>query len=180
MAGRPNTLSRGSGDARQPVRVKRDGEPHERAGRRGGVLRGRPVGGDEKEPGPERRDDRVRVLDVAAAVITAIAISFAEGTRATRSTAIQAVDQGYGLVCALDGTPIPDLIVIGANQEHGIVAPRPGSGAPPPDMPLGARVRSARVRVLPNHACATAAQYDRYHVLRDGAVVAEWLRFGGW
>ena len=60
-----------------------------------------------------------------------------------------------------------DLIVVGANQEHGIVAPRPGSAARPPDLPVG-----ARLRVLPNHACATAAQYDRYHVLRDGAVAA--------
>jgi D-serine deaminase-like pyridoxal phosphate-dependent protein len=79
------------------------------------------------------------------------------------------------MVCALDGTPIPDLIVVGANQEHGIVAPRPGSGAAVPDLPVG-----AQLRVLPNHACATAAQHDRYHVLRDGAVVAEWSRFGGW
>ena len=38
----------------------------------------------------------------------------------------------------------------------------------------------ARLRVLPNHACATAAQHDRYHLLRDGAVLAEWPRFGGW
>ena len=92
-----------------------------------------------------------------------------------RGTATQGVDQGYGVVCTLDGVPLPDLIVIGANQEHGIVAPRPGSGALVPELPLG-----TRLRVLPNHACATAAQYDRYHVLRDGAVVAEWPRFGGW
>jgi D-serine deaminase-like pyridoxal phosphate-dependent protein len=92
-----------------------------------------------------------------------------------RGTATQAVDQGYGIVCSPDGAPFPDLIVIGANQEHGIVAPRPGSTGRPPQLPIG-----ARVRVLPNHACATAAQYDRYHVLRDGAVEAEWSRFGGW
>ena len=92
-----------------------------------------------------------------------------------RGTATQSVDQGYGVVCALDGVPLPDLIVIGANQEHGILAPRPGSGAPVPELPLG-----TRLRVLPNHACATGAQYDRYHVLRDDAVVAEWPRFGGW
>ena len=92
-----------------------------------------------------------------------------------RGTAAQAVDQGYGLVCALDGTPIPDLVVVGANQEHGIVAPRPGSGGRAPELPIG-----TRVRVLPNHACATAAQHDRYHVLADGEVVAEWPRFGGW
>ncbi len=92
-----------------------------------------------------------------------------------RGTAAQAVDQGYGLVCALDGTPIPDLMVVGANQEHGIVAPRPGSGGRAPDLPIG-----ARVRVLPNHACSTAAQHDRYHVLAGGEAVAEWPRFGGW
>lgn len=92
-----------------------------------------------------------------------------------RGTATQAVDQGYGVACTLDGEPIPDTIVVGANQEHGIVAPRPGTAARPLDLPLG-----ARLRVLPNHACATAAQYDRYHVLRAGAVAAEWPRFGGW
>jgi D-serine deaminase-like pyridoxal phosphate-dependent protein len=92
-----------------------------------------------------------------------------------RGTAAQPVDQGYGLVCTADGTPIPDLIVIGANQEHGIVASRPGSGLPPPELPVG-----ARLRVLPNHACATAAQYDRYHVVREGDLMGEWPRFGGW
>ena len=92
-----------------------------------------------------------------------------------RGTASQAVDQGYGVVCGLDGAPLGDTIVVGANQEHGIVAPRPGNGAAVPDLPIG-----ARVRVLPNHACATAAQYDRYHVVRDGTAVAEWPRFGGW
>jgi len=67
--------------------------------------------------------------------------------------------------------------VVGANQEHGIVAPRPGSGAPTPRLPLG-----TRLRILPNHACSTAAQYDRYHVIGQGAadVTAEWPRFSGW
>ncbi len=38
-----------------------------------------------------------------------------------------------------------------------------------------------RLRVLPNHACATAAQHDVYHVV-DGTpeIVAVWPRFGGW
>ncbi len=92
-----------------------------------------------------------------------------------RGTAGQAVDQGYGVVCGLDGQPLGDMILVGANQEHGIAAPRPGSAGRGPDLPVG-----ARVRVLPNHACATAAQYDRYHVVRDGRVVAEWPRFSGW
>lgn len=95
-----------------------------------------------------------------------------------RGTQRQAVDQGYGVVCNLAGQPIPDLIVVGANQEHGIVAPRPGSGAGAPRLPLG-----TRLRILPNHACSTGAQYDRYHVVGergDGDVTAEWPRFSGW
>jgi D-serine deaminase-like pyridoxal phosphate-dependent protein len=86
------------------------------------------------------------------------------------------VDQGYGLVCSEAGEPYGDLIVADANQEHGVLALRPGSGAPLPDLHVG-----DLVRILPNHACATAAQHDRYVVLGDGgAVEAEWPRFNGW
>ena len=93
-----------------------------------------------------------------------------------RSTAKQTVDQGYGVVCDLSGRPYADLIMVDANQEHGIIAPRPGSAAPIPDLPVG-----ARVRILPNHACATGAQHDRYHVLAEtGMIEAEWPRISGW
>ena len=93
-----------------------------------------------------------------------------------RSTAKQAVDQGYGVVCGLSGRPYRDLIVADANQEHGIIALRRGSGAVLPDLPIG-----ARVRILTNHACATGAQHDRYHVLdNDGHVSAVWPRINGW
>ncbi|MBE7198341.1 MAG: alanine racemase [Parafilimonas terrae] len=93
-----------------------------------------------------------------------------------RGTARQSVDQGYGLVCTQDGTPIPGLIVAEANQEHGVVALRAGSGGPPPDLPVG-----TRLRILPNHACATAAQYDCYHVIdRDGRPGGIWPRINGW
>ncbi|MFE1603026.1 alanine racemase [Methylobacterium sp. ID0610] len=93
-----------------------------------------------------------------------------------RGTARQAVDQGYGVVCDLTGRPYRDLIVADANQEHGILALRPGSGAELPDLPAG-----ARVRILPNHACATGAQHDRYHVLdAAGRIGAVWPRINGW
>lgn len=92
-----------------------------------------------------------------------------------RGTASQPVDQGYGLVCDLEGRPIGDLVLVGANQEHGIAAPRPGSAAAPPDLPVG-----TLLRILPNHACATAAQFDRYHVVRGGEVAATWTRLNGW
>jgi D-serine deaminase-like pyridoxal phosphate-dependent protein len=94
-----------------------------------------------------------------------------------RGTAKQDVDQGYGLVCDRDGRPYGDLILVDANQEHGIIALRPGASGALPDLAVG-----DRVRILPNHACATGAQHDRYHVVRDGSdmVEAVWPRFGGW
>jgi D-serine deaminase-like pyridoxal phosphate-dependent protein len=92
-----------------------------------------------------------------------------------RGTARLSVDQGYGVVCDLACNPIPDLIVIDANQEHGTIAHRSGTG-PLPDLPIG-----TMVRILPNHACATAAQHDRYHVTNDGSIVsAIWPRIYGW
>jgi D-serine deaminase-like pyridoxal phosphate-dependent protein len=93
-----------------------------------------------------------------------------------RGTAHQALDQGYGLVCDLAGAPYPDLIVTRVNQEHGIVSLRPGSTASLPDIPIG-----SRLRILPNHACATATQFDRYHVLNEtDEVIDVWQRFSGW
>ncbi|MDP4021321.1 DSD1 family PLP-dependent enzyme [Methylobacterium sp. NEAU 140] len=93
-----------------------------------------------------------------------------------RGTARQAVDQGYGVVCDRAGRPYPDLIVADANQEHGILALRKGSAAALPDLPVG-----ARVRILPNHACATGAQHGRYHVVgADGRAGAVWPRINGW
>jgi D-serine deaminase-like pyridoxal phosphate-dependent protein len=82
----------------------------------------------------------------------------------------------YGLVCDAQGRPYPDLVVLGTNQEHGIVGIRPGSSAPLPTLPIG-----TRLRILPNHACATAAQHDQYHLL-DGEnhVTGTWPRFRGW
>ena len=96
--------------------------------------------------------------------------------RATGARRGQAVDQGYGLVCDVSGRPYPDLIMTAANQEHGILSVRPGSDAALTDLPIG-----SQVRILPNHACATAAQFGEYHVLDAGsAVTARWPRFNGW
>lgn len=94
-----------------------------------------------------------------------------------RGTARQPVDQGYGLVCDEAGVPIDGLIMSDANQEHGIVSHRSGDAARTPLLPVG-----TRLRILPNHACATAAQHGRYHVVaaRETAVEALWERFSGW
>ena len=93
-----------------------------------------------------------------------------------RGTASQPLDQGYGLVCDLQGRPLADYILVGANQEHGIMARRPGAGPDTLDLQVG-----QQVRILPNHACSTAAQYPAYQVVGEGgAVSATWQRFSGW
>ena len=93
-----------------------------------------------------------------------------------RGTATQRVDQGYGVVCDLAGRPIDDLIVVATNQEHGIVSSRSGGAMELERFPVG-----TLLRILPNHACATAAQHDRYHVIAGEPVVeTTWPRFSGW
>jgi D-serine deaminase-like pyridoxal phosphate-dependent protein len=93
-----------------------------------------------------------------------------------RSTAKQAVDQGYGTVCDQNGNPYADLIMIDANQEHGIIAVRPNSNGVLAQLVVG-----DLVRILPNHACATGAQHDHYNVVnKQQQVVAKWPRFSGW
>jgi D-serine deaminase-like pyridoxal phosphate-dependent protein len=92
-----------------------------------------------------------------------------------RGTAKQKIDQGYGVVCDAAGVPIEDLIVVDANQEHGIVARRDGGAIDFARYPIG-----TLLRILPNHACATAAQHSQYRVIDDGRVTDTWDRFGGW
>jgi D-serine deaminase-like pyridoxal phosphate-dependent protein len=85
-----------------------------------------------------------------------------------------ALDAGFGRLADESGALIePPLFVKHAYQEHGLV-----TSAAPIDFarfPLG-----SRVRVLPNHACPTAAAHDRYQVVSGRAVVAEWTRVNGW
>lgn len=55
-------------------------------------------------------------------------------------------------------------------------------GSTPTALPFDQLTIGSRVRVLPNHACMTAAMYACYHVL-DGhneAVTAIWPRTNGW
>lgn len=94
-----------------------------------------------------------------------------------RGTAGQARDQGYGLVTDLDGRVIEELVMSAASQEHGTLTARDGLALP--NLPVG-----TRLRILPNHACATAAQHRGYHVV-DGddepQVVRDfWPRIHGW
>lgn len=63
------------------------------------------------------------------------------------------------------------LLVAEVSQEHGILAIRSGSDQSLPPLPV-----EARVRILPIHACATAAQHDGYNVVsgESAAIEAYW------
>jgi D-serine deaminase-like pyridoxal phosphate-dependent protein len=94
-----------------------------------------------------------------------------------RGTQRQAHDHGYGLVAAVDGTPLLDLAFRDANQEHGVLHWTGAAGADLEALfPIG-----TQLRILPNHACATGAQFDAYTVLpKDGGTLQRWDRFNGW
>ncbi len=84
---------------------------------------------------------------------------------------------GYGWACDLGCRPFaPALYVADVHQEHGLIAGRDGAAPPYELLPVG-----ARVRILPNHACMTAAAYGEYQVVgEDQAVEAVWPRVNGW
>ena len=64
----------------------------------------------------------------------------------------------------------------GANQEHGIISN--------PDVPLKDIVDrlpvGTQLRILPNHACATGAQFPEYQALDASGQINAWPRFYGW
>lgn len=81
---------------------------------------------------------------------------------------------GYGLVAnAGDGALIPGLAVSAVSQEHGKI--QVADPAWFDRLPVG-----AQVRVLPNHACFTAAAYPGYRLLEGGALKGSWTRVNGW
>ena len=92
-----------------------------------------------------------------------------------RSTAGQARDCGYGLVARAEtGEVIPGLQVGAVTQEHGMI-----------DLPEGFDFEKfpvgSRLRILPNHACMTAAAHGHYHVINDrGQILARWERCSHW
>jgi D-serine deaminase-like pyridoxal phosphate-dependent protein len=93
-----------------------------------------------------------------------------------RSTENAARDWKFGRVLDLEGRPFPgEALVARVHQEHGEVRAAEGGTLPLDRLPVG-----ALVRVVPNHACLTAAAHDRYHVLEGGRLVAEWARMNHW
>jgi D-serine deaminase-like pyridoxal phosphate-dependent protein len=93
-----------------------------------------------------------------------------------RGTADFPIDWGYGAVCdGPSGELIENVRVDSTNQEHGIITARTGE-LDWSRFPIG-----GRVRILPNHACATAAAFDRYFVTDgDERITDVWGRVNGW
>lgn len=92
-----------------------------------------------------------------------------------RSTAALPNDLGYGVVVDANGEgSLGRLIVGGVHQEHGEID---GVSADAfARLPIG-----ARVRILPNHVCMTAAPYDHYLVVDGGTqIVDRWDKITGW
>jgi len=99
-----------------------------------------------------------------------------------RGTSKQARDFGYGQPCALDGTPMLDYVLSGANQEHGILSlakPKSMHGSDSDDVTMRFPI-GTKLRIIPNHACATGAQFPEYHALAVSGELTVWERFHGW
>lgn len=82
-------------------------------------------------------------------------------------------EAGFGTIDGYAGLSVSDV-----NQEHGFVSARQ-------PLPFDRLAIGTKLRVLPNHACITAAAYDRYYVVDselDGGrtVVDVWDRVNGW
>jgi D-serine deaminase-like pyridoxal phosphate-dependent protein len=93
-----------------------------------------------------------------------------------RGTQSQRHDYGYGQVCTLEGQVLEGYTLSGANQEHGILSRRDA-----PDRDIAARFPlGTQLRILPNHACATGAQFPEYHAVGGDGAIQVLPRFYGW
>jgi D-serine deaminase-like pyridoxal phosphate-dependent protein len=107
------------------------------------------------------RDDESRAMVDAGAMALSL----------DRGAPDESGGHAYGMAADLQGRPLPGQPRIRqVNQEHGFL---PGLAEPPK---IG-----ARLRIFPNHACSTAAQYSHYHVIDEaGRIIDTWPRTHGW
>ena len=71
-----------------------------------------------------------------------------------------------GLIAWLTGAPRRVSIIAREGSADAEIATR---------FPVG-----TQLRILPNHACATGAQFPEYHALDDAGKLEVWSRFYGW
>jgi len=82
-------------------------------------------------------------------------------------------EAGYGQICNPDGSIVPGLYVTSVSQEHGHVDIRNVNDYEL--FPVG-----SYLRILPIHACMTAAAYDHFNIIENGVVSGKWNRVNGW
>ena len=95
-----------------------------------------------------------------------------------RGTQRQKHDYGYGLVCDIAGKPLDGgrILLTGTNQEHGIITLPADTLLKLSDFPVG-----TRLRILPNHACPTAAPYEKLLLVNGEGRITEALdHVRGW
>ena len=81
---------------------------------------------------------------------------------------------GYGFVLDEGGIRLAGQYVSDVHQEHGFV--RCDGPLDLDRVPIG-----SHVRIVPNHACSTAAMFDGYHVIDEDLQVVEiWDRTNRW
>ncbi len=79
---------------------------------------------------------------------------------------------GYGRLLDLEANDL-GLKIDSLSQEHGIIFV-------PDNDTFDHLTVGARVRVLVNHSCLTAAQHAHYHVLEGNRIVEQWEIHHGW
>lgn len=94
------------------------------------------------------------------------------------SAASLGMDVGYGLVLDERAMPLAgEPKIANVHQEHGFLSSNLAFDALAEQLPIG-----TRVRILPNHACMTAAAYDKYWVVPadSNVVTCCWDKVAGW
>lgn len=115
--------------------------------------------------------------DIAVSVLTTVIgvrgdelLLDAGGIALSKDRSMDGRGGGYGELRTVDGGPIEGAPrVHSVNQEHGM--------ASVPDHGLSV---GDRLRVLPNHACMTAAQHDHYWALGANGTLSQWPRVRGY
>ena len=97
-----------------------------------------------------------------------------------RGTQAQAKDYGFGQVCDAQARPLDGWLMSGANQEHGILSNAAAAAAGTLGDLTQAFPVGTLLRILPNHACATAAQFGHYHALDGEGGQTLWPRWNHW
>ena len=129
------------------------------------------------------------IEDLALSVLTTVIVTHPDRSRVlvdagalalSKDTGASGHDSGYGLLRSVELGDIPgadeSYIVDRLCQEQGWIG---GMNGKPIDVSTFAI--GDRLRILPNHACMTAAAYDKYVVVDGGVeIIDEWGRCNGW